>query len=107
MPFSFGFTGTFASLGDFFARLERFVSLKGDAIAVNGRLVRIESLTLAPAEEGWPGMSAQIGASAYIVPETTDVAAAASGAGTTDTSTTTTTTTTTASTGGPGGTEIR
>ena len=83
MPFSFGFTGTFASLGDFFARLERFVTLKGDAIAVNGRLVRIESLTLAPAEDGWPGLAAQIGASAYIVPETTDVAAAAAGAGTT------------------------
>ena len=107
MPFSFGFTGTFASLGDFFARLERFVTLKGEAIAVNGRLVRIESLTLAPSEEGWPGLSAQIGARAYFVPETTDVAAAASGAGTTDTSTTTTTTTTTATTGGPGGTEIR
>jgi len=101
-PFSLGFTGTFSTLNDFFARLDRFVTLKGDKIEVNGRLVRIENLTLAPAESGWPGLAAQIGGSAYIVPETTDVASA-SGTGTTQPSTNTTTTTT----GGPGGTEIR
>lgn len=106
MPFSFGFTGTFASLGDFFARLERFVSLKGDAIKVNGRLIRVESLTLAPAEDGWPGMQANIGASAYIVPEATDPGAAGSVDATTSTSTsTTTTTTTTTASAGDGSTE--
>ena len=97
MPFSFAFTGTFASLGDFFARLERFVTLKNESIAVSGRLVRIESLTLAPAEEGWPGLAATVGASAYIVPETTAVSADAAGATTTATSAATTTTTTTTS----------
>jgi hypothetical protein len=105
MPFSFGFTGTFSSLNDFFARLDRFVSLKGDSIEVSGRLVRIENLTLAAAGTGWPGLTATVGASAYIVPETTEVAAPATGAASTDTSTTTTTTTTTS--GGTGGTEIR
>jgi len=108
MPFSFGFTGTFGSLGEFFARLERFVSLKGDKIAVNGRLIRVESLTLAPAEDGWPGMQANIGASAYIVPEATDPGAT----GTTDatatsTSTTTTTTTTASAEDGSTGAEAR
>jgi hypothetical protein len=98
MPFAFGFTGTFASLGDFFSRLERFVSLKEDSIEVNGRLVRIENLTLVPAEGGWPSLTAQVGASAYIVPEATEVAAG-TGA-TTAATTTTTTTTTTASTAG-------
>jgi len=97
MPFSFAFTGTFASLGDFFARLERFVTLKNESIAVSGRLVRIESLTLAPAEKGWPGLAATVGASAYIVPETTAVSADAAGAATTAASTATTTTTTTTS----------
>ncbi|MBE2316615.1 hypothetical protein DVA67_011555 [Solirubrobacter sp. CPCC 204708] len=108
MPFAFGFTGTFASLGDFLARMERFVTLKGDKIEVNGRLVRIENLTLAPAESGWPGLQAQVGASAYIVPETTDVnGGTTAGTGSTQTSTTTTTTTTPAATDGQGGTEIR
>ena len=98
MPFAFGFTGTFASLGEFFARLERFVSLKQDTIEVSGRLVRIESLTLAPSEDGWPGLAAQVGASAYIVPEATAVTPAAA-TGTTATSTATTTTTTTSEAG--------
>jgi Tfp pilus assembly protein PilO len=93
MPFSFGFTGTFASLGDFFARLERFVSLKRDSIEVSGRLVRIENLTLAPGEDGWPGLQAQVGASAYIVPEAAGVDTATAGPGATATTTTTTTTT--------------
>lgn len=100
MPFSLGFSGTFATLGDFFARLERFVSLKGDSIEVSGRLIRVENLTLTPGEDGWPGLIAQVGGSAYIVPETTDPSAAGTGTGSTATSeTTTTTTTTTASTG--------
>jgi Tfp pilus assembly protein PilO len=94
MPFSFGFTGTFATLGEFLSRLERFVTLKNDRIDVSGRLVRIENLSLAPVQDGWPGLSANIGASAYIVPETAAVDSATSGAATTATSTTTTTTTT-------------
>lgn len=104
MPFSFGFTGTFASLADFFSRLERFVSLKGDTIKVNGRLIRVESLTLAPAEDGWPGMQASVGASAYIVPEATDPGVAGA-TPSTATSTTTTTTTTTTASAGDGSTE--
>ncbi len=94
MPFSFGFTGTFSGLGDFLARLERFVTLKGDSVAVNGRLIRVESLTLAPAEDGWPGMAAQIGASAYIVPKATDPGVATTTTDSTSTSTTTTTSST-------------
>jgi Tfp pilus assembly protein PilO len=69
MPFSFSFTGDFSTLGNFFTRLEQFVSLKGDRIKVNGRLLRVESINLTPATDGWPGLSAQIGASSYIVPE--------------------------------------
>ena len=42
--------------GDFFSRLERFVTLKGDKIAVNGRLLRVESIALTPAESGWPAL---------------------------------------------------
>jgi len=108
MPFSFGFSGTFSSLGDLFSRLERFVSLKGDAIAVSGRLVRIENLSLTPGEDGWPSLTAQVGASAYIVPETALVSDATGANGAQATSTTTTTTTTSTATAGSGtGTEIR
>ncbi len=57
MPFSLAFTGTFDSLGNFFARLERFVTLNGDTIEVNGRLLRIETISLAPGDDGWPGIA--------------------------------------------------
>ncbi len=86
MPFQFTFTGTFDTLGNFFTRLESFVTLEGDKIDVRGRLLRVESLKLEPAADGWPGLQATVGASSYIVPEATEVAAAP---GTTTPSTTT------------------
>jgi len=107
MPFSFSFTGTFDTLGNFFSRLERFVSLKGDEIAVSGRLLRVESISLAPGETGWPSMSAQIGASSYIVPEGQTTASAAAAGATPPTGSTTSTTTTTASTGASTGSDVR
>ncbi len=93
MPFSFSFSGDFSTLGDFFARLEQFVSLKGDQIKVSGRLLRVESINLTPGTEGWPGLNATVGASSYIVPETPAAIAAAPSAGSTTAATTTSTTT--------------
>ncbi|WP_028065450.1 hypothetical protein [Solirubrobacter soli] len=102
MPFQFTFTGTFGSLGNFFTRLESFVTLQGDKIDVRGRLLRVESLKIQPAQDGWPGLQADVGASAYIVPETTEVA----DPGTTSTPSTTTAATPSAGTTGaaPSGT---
>jgi hypothetical protein len=87
MPFQFSFTGTFGTLGNFFTRLESFVTLDGDAIDVRGRLLRIESLKLEPAADGWPGLQASVGASSYIVPETAEVAQPAPGTTTPPTTT--------------------
>jgi Tfp pilus assembly protein PilO len=101
MPFSFSFSGDFATLGNFFSRLERFVSLKGDEIAVSGRLMRVERIALTPSPGGWPGLSAQVGASTYIVSQAQPVAATPAAGGTT-TSTTTDPSTTTAATSGSG-----
>jgi hypothetical protein len=101
MPFTFAFSGKYGTLGNFLSRLESFVSLKGDQISVNGRLLRVESITLAPAESGWPALTAQINASSYIVPEAADPAASSgnsSVAGTTSTGTTSASTTTTTTT---------
>ncbi len=95
MPFSLTFNGQFNTLGDFLSRLERFVTVKGDKVSVNGRLLRVESISLKPGEGGWPGMTAEIGASSYIVPETAATAATGTGnssvAGTPGSTTTTTT----------------
>ncbi|HET6551511.1 MAG TPA: hypothetical protein VFG79_23795 [Solirubrobacter sp.] len=102
MPFTFSFSGRFDTLGSFFARLERFVSLKGDEILVNGRLLRIERIQLEPGEGGWPALVAQVGASSYVVPEAADAPAPATGA-----TTTSTTSTAAEPASGTTGTEIR
>ena len=88
MPFSLAFTGDFATLENFLGRLQRFVTVKGDKILVNGRLMRVESVSLQPGDKGWPGLNAVVTASSYIVP---DDAAAAAPSPTPSTDTTTTT----------------
>ena len=69
MPFNFTFTGQFSTLSNFLSRLERFVAVQGDQISVNGRLLRVDGLSLKPAEDGWPGLQVNIAASSYIVPK--------------------------------------
>jgi Tfp pilus assembly protein PilO len=101
MPFSFSFTGRFNNLTSFISRLEQFVTVDGDKIAVNGRLLRVDGLALHPAEDGWPGLQVQIAASSYMVPESTVPAAVAT------TPSTSTSTTTAASASAPEGSTVR
>jgi Tfp pilus assembly protein PilO len=94
MPLSLSFSGDFDTLENFLGRVQRFVTIKDGKTLVNGRLMRVESLSLQPSEDGWPHMDVQIGAETYIVPDGQTTAAAPSGQ--TSTSTTTTTTAPTA-----------
>jgi Tfp pilus assembly protein PilO len=89
MPLSLSFSGDFATLQNFLGRVQRFVTIKDGKTLVNGRLMRVESISLQPGEAGWPDMDVQIGADTYIVPDDQTAAAAPSA----QTSTTTTTTT--------------
>jgi Pilus assembly protein, PilO len=73
MPFSFGFTGNFFELETFFGRLERFVTMQNRQIGVNGRLLRLESLSLTAAAGGLPAIQAEIGAASYLVPPADDL----------------------------------
>ncbi|HVL94979.1 MAG TPA: hypothetical protein VM266_03890 [Solirubrobacteraceae bacterium] len=67
MPFSFAFTGSFFKLGDFFERLERFVSSSEQRLSVTGRLLTIDSLQLEPDAAGFPRIRAKVGATSYLV----------------------------------------
>jgi Tfp pilus assembly protein PilO len=91
MPFALSFSGDFDRLGNFFSRLEHFVSLKGDQIEVSGRLLRVESIQLQPGDGGWPALTAAIGASAYLVPTTKALPDPATTAATTTTAAASTT----------------
>jgi hypothetical protein len=73
LPFKFTFRGSFHNLSGFFARLERFVTAGDRRVDVTGRLLRLESLSLAPDAKGFPHIKAEIGASSYLVPPTQGV----------------------------------
>jgi hypothetical protein len=104
MPFSFGFQGSFDRLESFFGRLERFVTVKNDAIDVSGRLLRVESILIAPGDKGYPNLKATITASSYLAPAQQGLMAGAAPAATRSTSADagapSTTTTTTAGVNG-------
>jgi len=76
MPFSFAFTGSYFDLTSFFARLEHFVSLNNKNLDSTGRLLRLESISIAPSSLGFPDMQAEINAASYIVPPVQGVAGA-------------------------------
>ncbi len=68
LPFNFTFTGGFFDLSTFFAKLEHFVTVNNQRLDATGRLLRLESVSITPASNGFPQMQAAIGAAAYIVP---------------------------------------
>jgi Tfp pilus assembly protein PilO len=65
MPFTFTFDGSFHDLSKFFRRLESFVKVRNKNLAVTGRLLTLDSLTLQPTE--FPNISAQVGATSFLV----------------------------------------
>lgn len=65
MPFTFTFDGSFFKLSDFFRRLESFVSVSNQRVNVTGRLLTLDSLVLQPTE--FPKISAQVGATSFLV----------------------------------------
>jgi hypothetical protein len=94
MPFNFTFNGGFFDLSTFLAKLERFVTVNNERIDATGRLLRLESIKLAPASAGFPQMQAEIGAAAYLVPAPEAVPAAGAAPAATETPSTPTTTAT-------------
>ena len=67
MPFNFSFSGGYFDLSSFFAKLEHFVTVNNSKIGVTGRLLRLESVQIAPSTDGFPEMQAEIGAATYVV----------------------------------------
>ena len=67
-PFTFTFRGNFFHLADFFGRLERFVVASNQQLAVSGRLMTLNAISLGPATAGFPQITATISATTYLVP---------------------------------------
>jgi Tfp pilus assembly protein PilO len=65
-PFSFEFEGTYFGLQKLLAAIDRFSRVKGTQVAVNGRLLTIDGLSLSPGRGGLPRIGGTITARAYV-----------------------------------------
>jgi hypothetical protein len=69
--FTFTFTGSFFRLAAFFDRVQRFVVAKGSSsVSISGRLITLNSVSLAPASGGFPHITATVAATTYLEPAT-------------------------------------
>jgi hypothetical protein len=65
-PFSFKFEGDFFGLQELLARVDRFSRVKGTQIAVNGRLLTIDGLSVTAGRGGLPQVQGLVTARAYV-----------------------------------------
>jgi Type II secretion system (T2SS), protein M len=92
--FTFTFTGHFFDLSDFLGRVENFVVANGSLVQVSGRLMTLNAISLGPAQQGLPEMTASVSATTYLLPASqglfdgaTSAAPAAASAGSAGTAT--------------------
>lgn len=69
--FTFQFNGSFFNLAGFFRRLQQFVIANNSHIAVSGRLLTINAVSLQPGPNGFPQISANVSATTYMAPAQT------------------------------------
>jgi hypothetical protein len=88
MPFEFTFHGSFAEMQTLLRSLHGFVRVNGDDVAVTGRLLTVDGISLVPTT--FPQVTAKIEATAFLLPADQTATPAVQSA--TQSSTTTTTT---------------
>ncbi len=76
--FTFSFQGSFFHLSDFFNRLQRFVTAKNRQISISGRLMTLNAINLTASPEGFPQITANVSATAYMLPASQGLVAGAS-----------------------------
>ena len=81
VPLDFEFKGSFFDLADFFHKLKRFVHVTNERVAVDGRLLTIDSFKFSTEEDSFPKLSAEVTATVYLSPKKQGATAGASPAG--------------------------
>jgi Tfp pilus assembly protein PilO len=79
VPLTFKFGGQFGDLADFFHQLKRFVRVTNAAIAVQGRLITIDSLKFT--STSFPSLEADVTATVYLTPKDEGATAGATSSG--------------------------
>jgi type II secretory pathway component PulM len=67
MPFSFVFNGSFFDMERFLDEVQRFVLVKGENVDVRGRLLSVDGFALNAGPNGFPSVTANISATAYVM----------------------------------------
>jgi hypothetical protein len=67
-PFTFTFQGNFFHLATFLGKLQRFVVMGDQQLAVSGRLMTLNAISLGPGSSGFPQITATISATTYLLP---------------------------------------
>lgn len=68
MPYSLHFTGDFFHVSDFIHGLDNLVKTTNSKVSVDGRLLTINSFTLAASPEGFPKLQANFSVTTYLIP---------------------------------------
>jgi hypothetical protein len=81
VPLTFTFGGKFGNLANFFHKLKRFVHVANNKIAVDGRLITINSLKFTSSAANFPDIEADVSATVYLSPQNGGTTAGATSAG--------------------------
>lgn len=68
MPYSLSFEGSFFKIADFIQGLDKLVKTSNENVAVDGRLITVNSFSLAPGKDGFPSLLATFSVTTYLTP---------------------------------------
>lgn len=77
MPYELTFTGDFFHIADFIQGLDALVKTENEKVDVHGRLITIDSFSLAPGQGGFPELEASFSVTTYLTPPSQGVTAGA------------------------------
>ncbi|HEY5144152.1 MAG TPA: hypothetical protein VII98_11700, partial [Solirubrobacteraceae bacterium] len=81
MPFTFIFDGSFFSMEAFLHKINGFTQVTKGGVQVHGRLLTVDSFQLTAGRKGFPNVSANVNATAYVLPAGEGLTAGATPAG--------------------------
>jgi type IV pilus assembly PilO-like protein len=81
MPYTLTFTGDFFHIADFIHGLDQLVETTNSQVAVDGRLITVNSFSLASADSGFPMLKASFSVTTFLTPPEQGITAGATPAG--------------------------
>lgn len=77
MPYNLTFDGSFFQIADFIEGLDSLVATQEEGVTVDGRLITVDSFSLAAGDGGFPALTASFAVTTYLTPPGEGVAGGA------------------------------